>query len=161
MLNSLLSVLLVLAPPAPSPEAQLQQNIAQYQQLANDLATTIAQTDVIQRQIDGLKRQIAERRALVGRLAAASYRTYRADSLNVLMQARTLDDVRERMLILNTFAQYRKVEIKELQVSTQRFAAAQRTLDALLSQQRHQQHELTMQRLKIEAQMAALRAKKP
>jgi peptidoglycan hydrolase CwlO-like protein len=161
VLNTLLSVLLVLTPPAPSPEAQLQQNLTQYQQLAQDLSVTIAQTDVIQRQIDGLKRQIAERRAIVGRLATATYRSYRADSLNVIFDARSIDDVRERMLVLNTFAQYRKVEIKELQLTRERFASAQRTLDSLLTQQRHQQQELTAQRLKIEAQIAALRAKKP
>jgi septal ring factor EnvC (AmiA/AmiB activator) len=138
----------------------LQQNLTQYQQLANDLSVTSAQIDVIQRQIEGLKRQIAQRRALVGRLAAASYRSYRADSFNVLLD-HSLGEVRDRMLVLNTFAQYRKVEIKELQLARERFAAAQRTLDSLLTQQRHQQQDLTAQRLKIEAQVAAMRAKRP
>jgi peptidoglycan hydrolase CwlO-like protein len=161
VLNTLLSVLLVLTPPAPSPEALLQQNLTQYQQLANDLSVTTAQIDVIQRQIDGLKRQVAERRALVGRLASTSYRTYRADSINAVLQARNLGEVRERMLVLNAFAQYRKIEIKDLQLSTQRFASAQRTLDALLTQQHHQQQELIAQKIKLEAQVAALRAKRP
>lgn len=161
VLNALLSALLILTPPAPSPDAQLQQNLTQYQQLVNDLSVTTAQIDIIARQIDGLKQQVLERRAIVGRLAAASYETYRADSINLLLKARTLDDIRERMLVLNAFAQYRKVEIKELQTSTQRFASASRTLDALRTQQHHQEQELIAQKVKLEAQIADQRARRP
>ncbi len=160
VLNTLLSVLLVLTPPAPSPDAELQQNLTQYQQLVNDLSVTTAQIEIIARQIDGLKHQVAERRALVGRLAAASYETYRADSINLILKARTIEDIRDRMLVLNSFAQYRKFEIKELQTSTLRFASASRTLDALVTQQHHQQQELISQRVKLEAQIAAQRARR-
>ncbi|HCT77905.1 MAG TPA: hypothetical protein DGT23_15200 [Micromonosporaceae bacterium] len=153
---------MVIAPPAPpAPDVELRQNIAHYQALAEDLAVTIAQTEVMQRQIDTLKKKMKERRVAVGRLASASYRTYRADSLNVLLDAGSAGEVRDRLLVLNVFAQHRQLEIKELAVTAERYAATQRTLDSLVAQQRTQQRELTAQRLKIEAKLAELRRPKP
>lgn len=156
VLNTLLAALMVITPPvAPSPEAQLQQNIAQYQALIEDLAITVQQTDVIRRQISGLETQMKQRRATVGRLAQASYRSYRADSLNVLLDPESTSAVRDRLQVLNTFAQYRRTEIKDLAKTRERFTAAQRTLESLIEQQRSQRQTLGQQRAKIDAQLAA------
>jgi septal ring factor EnvC (AmiA/AmiB activator) len=135
----------------------LQRNLVQYQALAEDLRITVAQTDVIRRQIEGLASQMRDRRAAVGRLAAESYRSHRADSFNLLLDSRSATDFRDRLALLNVFAQHRQQEIKALSTTTERYAAAQRTLDALIAQQRGQQQELLAQRRKIQTRLAELR----
>jgi septal ring factor EnvC (AmiA/AmiB activator) len=147
------------APPVtPSPDAELQRNLVQYQTIAEDLRVTIAQTDIIRRQIEGLQSQMLERRAAVGRLAAASYRSHRADAFNLLLDAGSATDFRDRLALLDVFAQHRQLEIKALNTTVDRYASAQRTLDALIAQQRGQQQELLTQRRKIEARLAELRS---
>lgn len=152
---------MVIAPPVqPAPvDAQLQENLARYQVIAEDLEVTVAQTEVIQRQVDGLRLKMGERRAAVGRLAAASYRSFRADTFKVLLDARSSTDLRDRMLVLNIFARQRQHEIRDLFQTTERFVAAQRTLDSLIAQQRAQQEELIAQRHLIEIRLSEL--KKP
>ena len=60
--------------------------------------------------------------------------------------------------LLDVFAQHRQLEIKALKTTADRYAAAQRTLDALIAQQRSQQSELLAQRKKIETRLAELRS---
>jgi septal ring factor EnvC (AmiA/AmiB activator) len=147
------------APPtAPSPDVELQRNLVEYQTIAEDLRVTVAQTDVIRRQIEGLQAQMAERRATVGRLAAASYRSHRADAFNLLLDANSATEFRDRLALLDVFAQHRQLEIKALNATADRYAAAQRTLDALMAQQRSQQEDLLTQRRKIEARLAQLQS---
>ncbi|WP_203915412.1 hypothetical protein [Rhizocola hellebori] len=147
------------APPAaPSPDVELQRNLAQYQAIAEDLRVTVAQTDVIRRQLESLESQRQERRAAVGRLAAASYRSHRADSFNLLLDADSATDFRYRLALLNVFAQHRQLEIKALNSTTDRYTTTQHTLDALIAQQRGQQQELLAQRRKVEARLAELRS---
>jgi septal ring factor EnvC (AmiA/AmiB activator) len=148
-----------MAPPAaPSPDVELQRNLVQYQAIAEDLRITVAQTDVIRRQIEALQAQMLERRATVGRLAAANYRSHRADSINLLLDANSATDFRRRLALLNVFAQHRQLEIKALNVTADRYTTAQRTLDSLMAQQRGQQQELLSQRRKVEARLAELRS---
>lgn len=159
MLNSVLAILVAIAPPvAPiSPDAELARTVAEYRALTEDLRITIAQTDVIRRQVEGLQAQMRDRREAVGRLAAASYRSHRADSFNLLLDSRSAADFRDRLALLDTFARHRQEEIKALSASADRFAAAKRTLDALIAQQRGQQQELLAQRRMIETRVAQLR----
>ncbi len=150
---------MVIAPPvAPPADAELHRTIAQYRALAEDLRVTVAQTDVIRRQIEGLHSQVRDRRAAIGRLAASSYRSHRADSFNLLLDSRSATDFRDRLALLDVFAQHRQREIKALNASAERYAAAQRTLDALIAQQRGQQQELLAQRRKIETRLAQLKS---
>ncbi len=150
---------MAIAPPiTPPSDAELQRNIIEYQALSEDLRVTVAQTDVIRRQVGGLHSQMRDRRAAVGRLAAASYRSHRADAFNLLLDSGSAADFRDRLALLNVFAQHRQQEIKALSSSVDRYAAAQRTLDALMAQQRGQQQQLLAQRRKIETRLAELRS---
>ncbi|HEX6686174.1 MAG TPA: hypothetical protein VF062_25600 [Candidatus Limnocylindrales bacterium] len=111
---------------------------------------TIAQTHVMRRQIDDLRSQIAERRALVGRVAAATYRGYRVDPLYVLADAGSTDEALRRLMLVSAFAERRQQEIDALSLTRARYDATQRTLEALIAQQRSQQQALVALRLKIQ-----------
>lgn len=137
--------------PPPSPSGELEESIAQYQRLAEDLTVTIAQTEIIQRQIDSLQQQIDQRRASVGRIAAASYQTQRADSFHVLFDASSTGEVLQRLLLATAFARRQQQEIESLALVSERYEATKRTLDALIDQQRSQQRALVALRLKIQA----------
>ena len=137
-------------PPEPQPMGELHENIAQYRQIAEDLSITIAQTEIIRRQIDLLQGQMDERRAKVGRLAAATYRSHHADPLYVLIDASSTGEVLERLLLLDAFARRRQAEIDALALTSARYDTAQRTLDSLIAQQRSQQQTLVQLRTKIQ-----------
>lgn len=159
MVRILLAVVLILVPtvalpvqaqPRPEPAAEMETNLARYRQLAEDLSVTIAQTEIIQRQIGELQQQITQRRAAVGRVASATYRSHRADSLHVLIDASSTDEMLDRLLLLDAFARRQQQEIDALTLTSARFDAARRTLDSLIAQQRSQQQSLVALRVKIQ-----------
>lgn len=132
------------------PAPDLQETIARYQQLAHDLSVTIAQTEIIQRQIGDLAHQMRSRRAAIGQVASSSYRNRRADSLLVLVDASSTNDVLERLLLLNGYARKQQHEIDALAWESGRYEAARRTLDSLITQQRRQQQVLALLRDRIQ-----------
>ncbi|WP_117209457.1 hypothetical protein [Allorhizocola rhizosphaerae] len=144
----MLAATLTLTPVAAQPDVD--ENIARYHQLAADLSVTIAQTEIMQRQIGTLQQRIAQRRAAVGRVASASYRNYRIDPLYVLSGAATTEDAMARLQLLAGFTLRQKQEIRALQIESARYDAARRTLDALITQQRRQQHDLLALRNRLQ-----------
>ncbi len=137
---------------------QLEIVVEKYHDLREDLKTTAAQTGVLQRQIEPLKEQITQRRDAVGRLAAAGYRTSRTMSLSLLLDAGTTRDVVDRLLLMKSFTQHQQREIDALALTSERYATAQRTLDALLAQGRSQQKQLGKERAGIAAKIEELKA---
>lgn len=137
---------------------QLEVVVEKYHELREDLKTTAAQTGVLHRQIEPLKEQIGQRRAAVGRLAAAGYRSSRTMSLGLLLDAGTTRDIIERLLVMKSFTQHQQREIDALALTSERYATAQRTLDALLDQQKTQQKQLGRQRTVIESSIEELKA---
>lgn len=138
------------APVALDPQGELERNIAQYQRLAEDLTVTIAQTEIIQRQIDSLQQQIAQRRATVGRIAAVSYRTHRPDAFRVLIDASSTDEVLRHLLLVTALTRRQQHEIQMLGREFERYESARRTLETLIDQQRTQQRALVALRTKIQ-----------
>ncbi|WP_020525951.1 hypothetical protein [Catelliglobosispora koreensis] len=140
------------APTAPpgTPAEQLAQNIATYQQLAEDLSVTISQIEVIQRQIDGLSQLLAAQRAKTGRIAAAAYQQERSGTLNAVLTAPSNEVALQRLLLLTGVALIHQEEMDRLGQETARYEAVQRTLEALRQQQRSQQQALIAQRIKID-----------
>ncbi|GAA2404616.1 hypothetical protein Cme02nite_68800 [Catellatospora methionotrophica] len=136
---------------------QLEQVVEKYHDIHEDLKTTAAQTGVLQRQIQPLKEQINSRRGAVGRLAAAGYRSSRSMSLSLLLDAGTTRDVVDRLLLMKSYTQHQQREIDELALTSERYATARRTLDALLEQQKNQQTQLGRQRATIESAIADLK----
>ncbi len=128
------------------------ENIARYHQLAADLSVTIAQTEIMQRQIGSLEEQVAQRRAALGRIASASYRTFRIDPLYVLSDATTTEEALERLVLITGFTVRQRLEIRALQLENARYEAARRTLDSLIAQQRRQQQDLIALRRKLQPQ---------
>lgn len=137
---------------------QLEVVVEKYHELREDLKTTAAQTGVLQRQIDPLKEQITHRRGAVGRLASAGYRSSRSMSLSLLLDAGTTRDIVDRLLLMKSYTQHQQREIEELALTSERYATAQRTLDALLDQQRNQQKQLSRQQATIESAIKELKA---
>ena len=135
---------------APQPVGELAENLARYQRIAEDLRVTIAQTGVIRRQIDELQHQIDQRRAAVGRVAAATYRGHRIHPLYVLTGAGSQDDAVRRMVLVSGFAERQQQEIDALSLTQARYDSAQRTLESLIAQQRSQQQALNAQRRKLQ-----------
>src|SRR5689334_20382628 len=111
MLSAVLAAALTLftVPPAvrasgaSQPASGQAENLARYQRIAEDLRVTIAQTEVMRRQIDDLQHRIEARRAAVGRVAAATYRGHRIHPLYVLAGADSQDDALRRMLLASGF----------------------------------------------------------
>ncbi len=136
---------------------QLEVVVEKYHELRDDLKTTAAQTEVLQRQIEPLKEQITFRRGAVGRLAAAGYRSSRSMSLSLLLDAGTTRDIVDRLLLMKAYTQHQQREIEELALTSERYATARRTLDALLEQQKNQQRQLGRQRTTIESAIADLK----
>ncbi|MBV1849246.1 C40 family peptidase [Catellatospora tritici] len=136
---------------------QLEVIVERYHALHDDLKTTEAQTGVLRRQIDPLQRQIAQRRAAVGRLADAGYRSTRSMSLTLLLDAGSTRQILDRLLLMNEYTLHQQREIEALAQTSQRWDTARRTLDALLAQQREQRRELAAKRTEIENSIAALR----
>jgi cell wall-associated NlpC family hydrolase len=136
--------------------SQLEVIVEHYNELREDLRITTAQTAVLAKQINPLKIQMGERRAAVGRLAAASFRSHRISPVNVLLDSSSTRSVLDRMLLLETYAQRKRLEINELADLRDRYETASRTLDALVTQQRQQQEEQARQRTKIEQSIADL-----
>jgi peptidoglycan DL-endopeptidase CwlO len=147
ILASVLAATLTLTPAAAQPDVD--ENIARYHQLAADLSVTVAQTEIMHRQVGSLQQQIAQRRAVVGRVAAATYRSHRVDPLYVLSDAATTDEAMRRLVLLTGFTMRQKQEIRALQLESARYDAARRTLDSLVTQQRRQQHELLILRHRL------------
>jgi hypothetical protein len=143
-------------PTPQSPAAQLEQNLAAYRQLSEDLAVTISQIGVIQRQVDGLKSQLAQRKATTGRIAASAYRLERSTTLNAVLSAPSTEVVIERLLLLTGIGYLHEQDIAKLTLEAERYQAVQSTLEALRNQQRAQQQALVAQRLKID-QLKAIR----
>lgn len=157
-LSTILLCLALLSSPAPTsasvgqpgPGPELEANIEHYHQLAADLSTTIAQTEIMQRQLAELRQQVATRRAAVGRVAAATYRGHRADAIQILADASSTEEVLQRMLLIDAFARRQREDIQQLRLTSARYEAARRTLEALITQQRSQQQELVAMRLKLQ-----------
>jgi septal ring factor EnvC (AmiA/AmiB activator) len=124
------------------------QDLAHYQRLAEDLKVTIAQTEVMRRQIDDLQQRIGLHRAAVGRVAAATYRGHRVHPLYMLAGADSRGDAMRRLLLVSGFAERQQQEIDELVLTRARYEATQRTLESLIAQQRSQQQALAALRRK-------------
>lgn len=137
-----------LAQPA-QPAGDLEQNLARYQRIAEDLAVTIAQTEVLRRQIDELQQGIAARRASVGRVAAATYRGHRIHPLAALAGSGSREDALHRLRLVGGFAERQQQEIEALSLTRARYEAAQHTLESLIAQQRSQQQALAALRRKL------------
>jgi septal ring factor EnvC (AmiA/AmiB activator) len=129
----------------PAGTGQLTENLARIQRLTEDLRVTIAQTEIMRRQIEDLQHRIESRRAAVGRVAAATYRSHRIHPLYVLAGAGSQDDALRRMLMASGFAERQQQEIDALSLTRARYESAQRTLESLIAQQYSQQQALSAQ----------------
>jgi septal ring factor EnvC (AmiA/AmiB activator) len=138
------------AQPAAQPAGELTENLARYQRISEDLDVTVAQTEVMRRQIDDLQQRIDARRATVGRVAAATYRGYRVHPIYVLAGADSHDDALRRLLLVNGFAERQQQEIDALSLTRARYEATQHTLESLIAQQRSQQQALAALRRKLQ-----------
>ncbi|GHJ50423.1 hypothetical protein Cs7R123_77650 [Catellatospora sp. TT07R-123] len=136
---------------------QLEVIVEKYHALHEDLLTTQTQTDVLQRQIDPLQREITARRGAIGRLADAGYRATRSMSLTLLLDAGSTRQILDRLLLMNEYTLHQQREIESLAQTSQRWDTAKRTLDALLTQQREQRRQLATQRTAIESSITELR----
>ena len=128
----------------------LAENLARYQRIADDLSVTVAQTGVIQRQLQDLEQQIEVRRASVGRVAAAAYRGHRVHSLYALTGASSRDDTVRRLRLVRGFAERQQQEIDALALTQARYQTAQRTLESLIAQQRSQKQALAALHTKLQ-----------
>lgn len=144
----MLAAALVPSPAYAQPDSEAE-NLARYQRIAEDLAVTIAQTEVMRRQIDELQQRIGSHRAAVGRVAAATYRGHRVHPLFVLAGADSRDDAMRRLLLVSGFAERQQQEIDGLVLTRARYEATQRTLESLIAQQRSQQQALAALRRKV------------
>jgi peptidoglycan DL-endopeptidase CwlO len=128
----------------------LAENLMRYRRVAEDLAVTVAQTEVMRRQIDDLQQRIDSRRAAVGRVAAATYRGHRVQLVHVLTRADSRDDALRRLILASGFAERQQQEIDGLSLTRARYQTAQRTLESLIAQQRSQQQTLLALRRKLQ-----------
>ena len=145
----MLAVALLPTPAHAQPSGEPAENLARYQRIAEDLNVTIAQTEVMRRQIDELGQGIGARRAAVGRVASATYRGHRVHPLHILAGAGSRDDALRRLLLASGFAERQQQEIDALSLTRARYEAAQRTLESLIAQQRSQQQALVALRRKL------------
>lgn len=140
-----------------SASRQLETVIEEYHSLREDLRVTLAQADVLSRQMVPLERHVDDIRLRLGLVAATAYRTARLTDVNVLLAGADRDTLVRRLDALDMLARQRHREIAELGDTRERYLVARRTLEALAQQERTQQHELVTRRSAIEAQLAHLR----
>jgi peptidoglycan DL-endopeptidase CwlO len=136
--------------------AQLEGIVERYNQLRDDLQTTIAQIGVLKRQIGPLERQVADHQAKVGVIASAAYATAGSTSLAALLQADSTRDVLDQLMVIQLLADDQRREIGALTRLRQEYVTAQGTLRSLIAQGRSQQKDLIASRAKIESDLATL-----
>ena len=135
---------------------QLEGVVERYNQLRDDLKTTVDQIAVLKRQVVPLQQQVEEHRAKVGVIASAAYTTAGSSPFNALLHAGSTRDVLDQLMMIQMLADDQRQEIAALTRLQDRYSSAQATLRALLSQGRDQQKELATTRAKIEADLAEL-----
>ncbi|MCP2326385.1 cell wall-associated NlpC family hydrolase [Hamadaea flava] len=135
---------------------QLEGVIERYNQLRSDLQTTVAQINVLKRQIGPLERQVADRQAKVGVIASAAYTTAGSTSFAVLLHADSTRDVLDQLMVIQLLADDQRREITSLTRLRQEYVAAQETLRTLITEGRAQQKDLATSRAKIESDLATL-----
>lgn len=135
---------------------QLEVVVERYNQLRDDLQTTVSQIGVIKRQIGPLQKQVDAHRARVGVIAAAAYTTGGAAPFNALLHAGDTREVLDQLMVIQILADDQRQEIANLTHLRQQYEATQSTLRALVDQGRTQQKQLTTSRAKIEGDLAEL-----
>jgi peptidoglycan DL-endopeptidase CwlO len=131
--------------------------IEQYNAVRDDLKTTRAQTGVLGKQIDPLRRAMDARQGQLGRLAAGEYRTGGARTLAALLSADSAEQLADRLLLVERLARKQQRAISALAAARGRYEAARHTLAVLAAQQRVQQARLAARKRQIEAEIAGLR----
>jgi cell wall-associated NlpC family hydrolase len=135
---------------------QLEVVVERYNQLREDLRTTVNQVGVIKRQLGPLQKQVDQHRAKVGVIATAAYTTAGSVPLNALLHAETTREVIDQLMVLQILADDQQQQIANLNHLRQQYEAAQSTLKALVEQGRAQQKQLSSDRAKIESDLAQL-----
>lgn len=135
---------------------QLEVVVERFNQLRDDLRTTVNQIGVLKRQMAPLQKQVDLHHAKVGVIAAAAYTTGGAAPLNALLHAGDTRQVLDQLMVIQLLADSQRREIANLMHIREQYATAQSTLKALVDQGRAQQKQLTTNRAKIESQLAQL-----
>lgn len=135
---------------------QLEVVVERYNQLRDDLRTTVDQVGIIKRQLGPLQKQVEQHRAKVGVIATAAYTTAGSVPFNALLHAETTREVIDQLMVFQLLADDQRQQIAALNQLRQRYEAAQSTLKALVEQGRAQQKQLRSDRAKIESDLAQL-----
>ncbi|WP_051366262.1 C40 family peptidase [Hamadaea tsunoensis] len=135
---------------------QLEVVVERYNQLHDDLQTTVAQIGVLRRQLGPLEKQVAAHRATVGVIATAAYTSGGANAYNMLLHSSSTEDVLDQLMVIQLLADDQRSQISSLQRVRQEFQDAQATLSTLVSQGREQQKQLITSRSRIQSDLNRL-----
>jgi peptidoglycan DL-endopeptidase CwlO len=135
---------------------RLETVVEQYNEVREDLRVTGAQSAVLVKQIEPLRRAMAARQARIGELAATEYRTG-AGALGTLLGAESAEQFADRLLIIERLASQQQRAIAALATARDRYETARHTLAALAAVQRGQQARLAIRKRQIEAEVARLK----
>ncbi|NUT32567.1 MAG: hypothetical protein HOV79_05770 [Hamadaea sp.] len=135
---------------------ELEKVVERYNQLRDDLRTTVTQIGVLKRQLVPLQKKVDLHRAKVGMIASAAYTTAGSTGLNALLHADDTRDVLDQLMVIQLLADDQRREITTLTRLRDQYEAAQATLRALVIQGKDQQKELAASRAKIEGDLAEL-----
>lgn len=135
---------------------ELEKIVERYNQLRDDLKTTVTQIGVLKRQLVPLQKKVDQHRAKVGVIASAAYTSAGSTSLNALLHADDTREVLDQLMVIQLLADDQRREITSLTRLQDQYEAAQATLRALITQGKEQQKELAAGRAKIEGDLAEL-----
>ncbi|NUR28836.1 MAG: hypothetical protein HOV83_23840, partial [Catenulispora sp.] len=94
---------------------QLEVVVEKYNQLNDDLRTTVAQIGVLRRQLGPLEKQVAAHRATVGVIATAAYTSAGANTYNMLLHTSSTEDVLDQLMVIQLLADDQRSQIAALQ----------------------------------------------
>jgi cell wall-associated NlpC family hydrolase len=135
---------------------QLEQVIEDYNEVRDNLRTTRRRIAKLNEEIRPLERQLATRRARVGVIAAAAYRSSGVSTALAVISAESASDFADRLLVLDRLASEQQQVIDDLNAARARVETARHALDAAASQQAAQELTLATKRQQIEQKITRL-----
>lgn len=134
----------------------LEKVIEDYNEVRDNLRTTRRQIADLNEEIRPLERQLAARRARVGVIATAAYRSSGVSTALAVISAESASDFADRLLVLDRLASEQKQAIDSLSAARDRVEAARRSLDAAAGQQASQELALATKKQQIEENITRL-----